>query len=234
MINISTILLVDDEENIRMLVKYNLEKAGFAVKEAADGAAALEQVHVAPFPDLILLDLMLPKIDGLEVARQIKSNNNSASIPIIMLTAKSSEIDKVLGLELGADDYITKPFSPKELVARVKAVLRRCQSVNGSKEILTIGALTIDPIDYRAALNGVLLDLTPKEFELLYLFVLNPNQALSRETLLTKIWGYEYLGDTRTIDVHMRHLRYKLSGEPSVAEAFETVRGIGYRFNSKK
>ena len=234
MINISTILLVDDEENIRMLVKYNLEKAGFAVKEAADGAAALEQVHVAPFPDLVLLDLMLPKIDGLEVARQIKSNNNSASIPIIMLTAKSSEIDKVLGLELGADDYITKPFSPKELVARVKAVLRRCQSVNGSKEILTIGALTIDPIDYRAALNGVLLDLTPKEFELLYLFVLNPNQALSRETLLTKIWGYEYLGDTRTIDVHMRHLRYKLSGEPSVAEAFETVRGIGYRFNSKK
>ena len=112
--------------------------------------------------------------------------------------------------------------------------LRRCQSVNGSKDILTIGALTIDPIDYRAALNGVLLDLTPKEFELLYLFVLNPNQALSRETLLTKIWGYEYLGDTRTIDVHMRHLRYKLSGEPSVAEAFETVRGIGYRFNSKK
>ncbi len=234
MINISTILLVDDEENIRMLVKYNLEKAGFTVKEAADGSAALEQVHVAPFPDLVLLDLMLPKIDGLEVARQIKSNNNSASIPIIMLTAKSTEIDKVLGLELGADDYITKPFSPKELVARVKAVLRRCQSVNGSKEILTIGALTIDPIDYRAALNGVLLDLTPKEFELLYLFVLNPNQALSRETLLTKIWGYEYLGDTRTIDVHMRHLRYKLSGEPSVAEAFETVRGIGYRFNSKK
>lgn len=214
-----------------MLVKYNLEKAGFTVEEATDGEEALKSLHATPFPALILLDLMLPKIDGLEVARQTKSNHATAGVPIIMLTAKSTEVDKILGLELGADDYITKPFSPAELVARVKAVLRRCQSLDVAKDTITLGALAIDPVDYRATLNGVLLDLTPKEFELLYLFVLNPNQALSRETLLTKIWGYEYLGDTRTIDVHMRHLRFKLASEPKIADAFETVRGIGYRFN---
>ena len=214
-----------------MLVKYNLEKAGYTVSEAADGQEALALMEKPPLPDLVLLDLMLPQIDGLETARRLKGSRLTAGVPIIMLTAKSSEADKVLGLELGADDYMSKPFSPAELTARVKAVLRRCRRPDDVKKVLTLGPLVIDTVAYRASLAGEPLELTPKEFELLYFLVLHQHQALTRENLLTQIWGYEYLGDTRTIDVHIRHLRFKLSSVPSLATSLETVRGIGYRFN---
>lgn len=223
------ILVVDDEDNIRELLKFSLEKNGFVVKEASDGEQAL-MVLSNYIPDLIILDLMLPKIDGLEICRRIKSNSNTAGIPIIMLTARAEEIDKVLGLELGADDYITKPFSPREVVARVKAVLRRLVNVNTNTGELVIGDLKINFIAYEVYLTGNKLELTPKEYELLKLFVTNPGRVFSREQLLEKIWGYEYYGDTRTVDVHIRHLRVKLEGSSQLALAIETVRGVGYRF----
>lgn len=223
------ILVVDDEDNIRELLKFSLEKNGFVVKEASDGEQAL-MVLSNYIPDLIILDLMLPKIDGLEICRRIKSNSNTAGIPIIMLTARAEEIDKVLGLELGADDYITKPFSPREVVARVKAVLRRLVNVNTNTGELVIGDLKINFIAYEVYLTGNKLELTPKEYELLKLFVTNPGRVFSREQLLEKIWGYEYYGDTRTVDVHIRHLRAKLEGSSQLALAIETVRGVGYRF----
>ncbi len=223
------ILVVDDEDNIRELLKFSLEKNGFVVKEASDGEQALT-VLSNYIPDLIILDLMLPQIDGLEVCRRIKSNSNTAGIPIIMLTARAEEIDKVLGLELGADDYITKPFSPREVVARVKAVLRRLVNVNTNTGELVIGDLKINFIAYEVYLTGKKLELTPKEYELLKLFVTNPGRVFSREQLLEKIWGYEYYGDTRTVDVHIRHLRAKLESSSQLALAIETVRGVGYRF----
>ncbi len=224
------ILIVDDEANIRMLLKFNLEKAGYQVVEADNGKKALELV-AEENPQLVLLDLMLPGIDGLEVCRQLKSSPSSSCLPIIMLTAKGEEVDKVLGLELGADDYLTKPFAPRELLARIKAVLRRSTiPVAPSVEVLSVGELTINTTSYEAFLSGTRLELTPKEFDLLLLFISHPSQAFSREKLLEDIWGYEYYGDTRTVDVHIRHLRAKLASVPSLAEAIETVRGVGYRF----
>lgn len=226
------VLLVDDEANIRTLVSFNLSKAGYETLEAGDGQAALALVH-SHQPDLILLDLMLPGMDGLEVCRQLKGNKSTSSIPIIMLTAKSEEIDRVIGLELGADDYITKPFSQRELLARVKAVLRRVQlPANQKSEELVIGSeLRINYAQYAVYLQNERLELTPKEYELLKLLAQNSQQAFSREQLLEKIWGYEYYGDTRTVDVHIRHLRAKLAAVPSIANALTTVRGVGYRFH---
>lgn len=228
------ILVVDDEENIRMLLKYNLEKDGYEVLEAADGEEGLKLAK-AERPNLMLLDLMLPKIDGLEVCRQLKGTLETSSLPIIMLTAKSDEVDKVIGLELGADDYLAKPFSPRELLARIKAVLRRSAPLPSSKqkENIVISDLVINPLSYEAFLKGNKLELTPKEFELLLLFTTHPTHAFSREKLLEDIWCYEYFGDTRTVDVHIRHLRAKLSASPSISEAIETVRGVGYRFKLK-
>ncbi|MEG1345769.1 MAG: response regulator transcription factor [Acidaminococcaceae bacterium] len=224
------VLLVDDEENIRMLVRFNLEKAGYAVVEAADGVTALDAVRTEA-PNLVLLDLMLPGLDGLEVCRLLKSKPQTAGLPIIMLTAKSEEIDRVLGLELGADDYLTKPFGQRELVARVKAVLRRSQGADKTcGHEVVFGELRLNRQQYAAYLGEEQLALTPKEFELLKLLTENPGQAFSREQLLTQLWGYEYYGDTRTVDVHVRHLRAKLERIPHIAQALATVRGIGYRF----
>ncbi|MEG0831211.1 MAG: response regulator transcription factor [Acidaminococcaceae bacterium] len=224
------VLLVDDEENIRMLVRFNLEKAGYAVVEAADGVTALDAVRTEA-PNLVLLDLMLPGLDGLEVCRLLKSKPQTAGLPIIMLTAKSEEIDRVLGLELGADDYLTKPFGQRELVARVKAVLRRSQGADKTCDHeVVFGELRLNRQQYAAYLGEEQLALTPKEFELLKLLTENPGQAFSREQLLTQLWGYEYYGDTRTVDVHVRHLRAKLERIPHIAQALATVRGIGYRF----
>lgn len=222
------ILVIDDEENIRELLRFNLVKAGYEVVLAATGDQALQ--FVQDKVELVVLDLMLPGMDGLEVCRQIKSNRMTADIPIIMLTARNEEIDKVLGLEMGADDYMIKPFSPRELVARIKAVLRRSAKVQMGGEFI-VGALKINFTSYEAFLDGERLELTPKEYELLKLFVTNDGKAFTREQLLDQIWGYEYYGDTRTVDVHIRHLRAKLSAVPSIADAIETVRGIGYRFN---
>lgn len=223
-----TILIVDDEASIRELIAFNLEKAGYQIKAAEDGYQALQAVDRKT--DLIILDLMLPGIDGLDVCRRLKGDQQTACIPIIMLTAKNDEIDKILGLELGADDYLTKPFSPRELVARVKAVLRRSAKDNLPMGELVIGKLKMNFSSYEVFLNQELVELTPKEYELLKLFITNIGKAYSREQLLDKIWGYEYYGDTRTVDVHIRHLRAKLEKDTTVAAAIETVRGVGYRF----
>ncbi|WP_337437271.1 response regulator transcription factor, partial [Mitsuokella jalaludinii] len=207
------ILVVDDEASIRELLTFNLKKNGYSVETAADGREALAK---AAGMDLVLLDIMLPEVDGLEVCRRLKADPQTSGIPIIMLTAKAEEIDRVLGLELGADDYVVKPFSMRELLARVKAVLRRSakdsQSEKGREETLKIGGLRLDFSSYQAWLHDEPIALTPKEYELLKLLVTNPGRAFSRDELLERIWGYEYYGDTRTVDVHIRHLRAKLKG----------------------
>ena len=225
----SKILIVDDEINIRELIKFNLEKSGYKVIEADDGQRAINLAK-AEKPELIVLDLMLPGMDGLEVCRIVKNSRETAAIPIIMLTAKSEEIDKVIGLELGADDYLTKPFSPRELLARIKAVLRRSHKESPVGGELVLGKLRLNFSRYEAYLGTVKLELTPKEYEMLKLFVTNTGKVFTREQLLEKVWGYEYFGDTRTVDVHVRHLRVKLGQENEAAEAIETVRGVGYRF----
>ena len=225
------ILVVDDEASIRELLSFNLKKNGYSVETAADGREALAK---AAGMDLVLLDIMLPEVDGLEVCRRLKADPQTSGIPIIMLTAKAEEIDRVLGLELGADDYVVKPFSMRELLARVKAVLRRfakdSQNEKGREETLKIGGLRLDFSSYQAWLHDEPIALTPKEYELLKLLVTNPGRAFTRDELLDRIWGYEYYGDTRTVDVHIRHLRAKLKGDENISKAIETVRGIGYRF----
>ena len=225
------ILVVDDEASIRELLTFNLKKNGYEVTAAADGREALAK---AAGMDLVLLDIMLPEVDGLEVCRRLKADPQTSGIPIIMLTAKAEEIDRVLGLELGADDYVVKPFSMRELLARVKAVLRRSakdsQTEKGREETLKIGGLRLDFSSYQAWLHDEPIALTPKEYELLKLLVTNPGRAFTRDELLERIWGYEYYGDTRTVDVHIRHLRAKLKDDENISKAIETVRGIGYRF----
>jgi len=225
------IVIVDDEANIRSLVRFNLEKEGYTVFEAGDGISAL---HLArkEHPELIVLDLMLPEIDGLEVCRVLKNQRETSGIAIIMLTAKEAEIDKILGLEMGADDYLTKPFSPRELLARIKAVLRRVQKEPPAGGQLIAGRLKFNLNSYEVYLDQEKLELTPKEYELLKLLVSNVDKAYTREELLDKVWGYEYYGDTRTVDVHVRHLRMKLAAAPEISEAIETVRGVGYKFHS--
>jgi two-component system alkaline phosphatase synthesis response regulator PhoP len=179
-----------------------------------------------------LLDLMLPKMDGLEVCRTLKGNPATSALPIIMLTARSEEIDKVIGLELGADDYMTKPFSPRELVARVRAVLRRSQKEASLPGELSVGRLRFNFSRYEVHMGEDKLELTPKEYELLKMLATNLGKVFTRELLLEKVWGYEYFGDSRTVDVHVRHLRAKLAADPETAEAIETVRGFGYRFRN--
>ena len=224
----SKVLIVEDEANIRQLVKYNLEKESFQVIEAEDGLQGL-RLAKAEKPDLVLLDLMLPQMEGLEVCRSLKGNQATAALPIIMLTAKSEEIDKVIGLELGADDYMTKPFSPRELVARVKAVLRRSQKEAALPGELSVGRLRFNFSRYEVHMGNAKLELTPKEYELLKMLATNLGKVFTREQLLEKVWGYEYFGDTRTVDVHVRHLRAKMSTDPETADALETIRGFGYR-----
>ncbi len=225
----TTILVVDDEELILELLRFNLEKEGYLVCVAKDGQEALECVKKVR-PDLIVLDLMLPGMDGLEVCRRIRSVQSFQQIPIIMLTAKGEEFDKVLGLELGADDYMTKPFSPRELLARIKARLRRINLPEEADSLVTRGDLRIDVKEFRVYVRGAETELTPKEFELLRVLVTYPGKVYSRDELLERIWGYEYDGDTRTVDVHVRHLRLKIERDPSNPEYIETLRGIGYRF----
>lgn len=222
------ILAVDDDDSIRELLELQLTRNGYEALTAADGREALDKASGA---DLILLDVMLPGIDGFEICRRLKANLVLRAVPIIMLTAKAEEIDKVLGLELGADDYLVKPFSIRELLARVKAVLRRSQnSQPAAEQQLIVGELVLDFQSYTARIGDQRLALTPKEYELLKLLVTNPGRAFLRDELLERIWGYEYYGDTRTVDVHIRHLRAKLAAAPELAAGIETVRGIGYRF----
>lgn len=223
-----TILIVDDEDAIRELIHFTMEKNGYRTMEASDGEEALRLAQQA-MPSLIILDLMLPEADGMEVCRRLKMSPVTAGIPIVMLTAKDDEIDKVLGLEMGADDYMTKPFSTRELAARVKAVLRR-GGVSVPTGELRIGSLRFDFTRYEAYLSEAKMSLTPKEYELLKFFVTHIGKVYTRDELLEKIWGYEYFGDTRTVDVHVRHLRAKLSSDAQLANAITTVRGVGYSF----
>ena len=223
------ILVVDDEKPISDIVKFNLEKEGYDVVTAYDGEEAIAKVTEED-PDLILLDLMLPKVDGLEVARQVRKDHDT---PIIMLTAKDSEIDKVLGLELGADDYVTKPFSNRELVARVKANLRRtsaapAQEVDDEHQELTVVDLTIHPDAYTVSKRGDNIELTHREFELLHYLARHLGQVMTREHLLQTVWGYDYFGDVRTVDVTVRRLREKIEDHPSHPEWLVTRRGVGY------
>lgn len=226
------ILVVDDEKSIVELIKFNLEREGFKVITAFNGYEALEKARNEK-PELIILDVMLPGIDGIEVCRSLSSDSNTRQIPIIMLSARTEEVDKVLGLEMGADDYITKPFSPRELIARVKARIRRTQSMQSdiaSRDAkLVIGDLVIDCDRFEVTVNGKKVDLTPKEFELLRFLAEEPGKVLSREYLLEKIWGYDFIGDSRTVDVHIRHIRQKLEKVPGSPNFIETVRGVGYR-----
>ncbi len=219
------ILLVEDDAALRETLAYNLDKSGYQVFTAADGVKALDVARETE-PDLVLLDLMLPELDGLSVCRALREQYN---IPIIMLTARTGEVDKIVGLDAGADDYVTKPFSLGELLARVRAALRRAPSTTVSDR-LNSGNLSLDLISRRATLDGVELLLSPKEFSLLAELVRNKGAVLSRDLLLTRVWGFDYYGDTRTVDVHIRWLREKIEADPSKPERIQTVRGIGYRF----
>lgn len=221
------VLVVDDEVSIVKLVEYNLTQADYEVLTADNGMKALEMVR-AERPDLIVLDLMLPGLNGMEVCQRLK--REGFTIPIIMLTAKDDEVDRILGLEMGADDYVTKPFSPRELIARVKAVLRRSGDEPGHiGGVYTCGAITIDANKYEVTARGERIDLTPREFELLLYLAKNMGRVLSRDHLLDKVWGYEFAGDTRIVDVHISHLRDKLEMDPKNPEHIRTVRGVGYK-----
>ena len=231
-----TILIVDDEQPIVDILVYNLKKEGYNTIEASDGMTAVD-IALEKKPDLILLDIMLPKLDGLSVCKRIK---NSLNVPIIMLTAKDSEIDKILGLELVADDYITKPFSVRELVARVKANLRKIDAVaaiqmpsnveeNKKKENkIVVGDLELDLDKFEVKVRGEVIDLTLREFEVLKFLASQPEQVITRETLLEKVWGYEYYGDIRTVDVTVRRIREKIEKDTSIPKILMTRRGVGY------
>lgn len=233
------ILVIEDEANIQELLKYNLEKNGYKVTVVDNGIDGLEEA-LASAPDLILLDLMLPGLDGLEVCKKLRMEKSTKKIPIFMLTAKSEELDKVLGLELGADDYITKPFSIKELIARIRAVMRRIgeEKVNELHEeeetkTLKVNDIEIDCDKYEVRKKGEKVALTLKEFELLKILLVNKGKVLTRDFLLDKIWGYDYAGETRTVDVHIRHVRQKLEDEEGSSQLIETIRGVGYRLISE-
>ena len=224
------ILVVDDEEHIVELIKYNLLSSGYDVITCNNGIDAVNLV-INERPNLILLDLMIPRKDGYDVCKEIRTKSEVKNISIIMLTAKSEEFDKILGLELGADDYITKPFSVRELLARVKAVLRRVGAKEEQSDIMVFGDLSANFEKREIRIKGKKIDLTLKEFELLEMLIKNRGKILRREMLLDKIWGYEYIGETRTVDVHIRYLRKKIEDDDKKPKFIETIRGVGYRFN---
>lgn len=231
------VLVVDDEQSIVTLLKYNLETAGYIVDVAYDGEEALKKVKEVK-PELIVLDVMLPKKDGIEVCKTIRSDKNLVSI--LMLTAKDDEFDRVLGLELGADDYMTKPFSPREVVARVKAILRRSQIANEvvkddvEDEDIVIDNIRIRPEFFEVYRDDTLLELTPKEFELLLYLIERQGRVITREHMLNSVWNYEFAGDSRIVDVHISHLRDKLEENPKQPKLIKTVRGLGYKLERPK
>lgn len=231
----NTILVVDDEEHILELISYNLENSGYKVVRAETGEVALELLDQNEI-DLALLDLMLPGMDGIEVLRNIRSHSKYKKLPVIILTAKSDEISKVIGLEVGADDYLAKPFGVHELIARIKAVLRRTEgtlSKSGavSEEKIVIDQLTINKTRRTVIINDKEVELSLKEFELLYFLAKNKGIVFSRDTLLEKIWGYDYYGETRTVDVHIRNLRKKIEIDDNNPIYIKTIRGVGYKFS---
>lgn len=225
--SIGKVLIVDDDENICEVIKMYVENSGYNTRVCNNGRAA-EEVFLEYRPDLVLLDIMLPNIDGIDVLKWIRKDYET---PVIMLTAKGETFDKVLGLELGADDYIVKPFEPKEMLARMKAVLRRYNIDNENKEVLNFEQLTIDINSYTVVYKDEDIKMPPKEFELLYYLAGNKNRVFTREQLLCEVWGYDYPGDSRTVDVHVKRLREKLQGGPNWQ--IETVWGVGYKFEVK-
>lgn len=230
------VLVVDDEQSIVTLLQYNLQQSGFEVVTAYDGEEGLEKIF-SEKPDIVVLDLMLPKMDGVEVCKSVRNEKNQ--VPILMLTAKDDEFDKVLGLELGADDYMTKPFSPREVIARIKAILRRSNTVKNvedekdNKEVI-IGKIKVLPEHFEAYRNDELLDLTPKEFELLIYLIERQGRVITREHMLNSVWNYEFAGDSRIVDVHISHLREKIEENPKQPQYIKTVRGLGYKLESPK
>lgn len=234
-----TILIVDDEQPIREMLVCNLEKEGYKTIEAADGITA-EKIALEQKPDLILLDIMLPKLDGISVCKRVK---NVLNIPIVMLTARDTEIDKILGLELGADDYVTKPFSIRELIARIKANLRKVEAVSKTRtenvtypsrgNKITVNDLELDLDKFEVKVRGEIIDLTVREFEVIKFLASQPGQVVTRETLLEKVWGYEYYGDIRTVDVTVRRIREKIEKDTSTPKILITKRGVGYYIASK-
>ena len=230
-----SVLVVEDEENLLEALRYNLEREGYQVHTAADGGDGLELARQLN-PSLVLLDIMLPTLDGFEVCRILR---RESEVPILILTAKGEEVDRVVGLELGADDYITKPFSIRELVARVRNTLRRAQYLDAGPppasatepDAYRVGSLEIDLNRHEARLAGAPLNLKPKEFDLLALLTANPGRAFTRDQILEKVWGYDYVGQTRTVDVYVSWLREKLQADPTTARSIVTIRGVGYRLD---
>lgn len=239
------VLVVDDEQSIVKLLEFNLNKEGFAVETAMDGVTAYEMAKTGAY-DMIILDLMLPEMDGMEVCRRLRME--PVETPILMLTAKDAEIEKILGLELGADDYMTKPFSPREVVARIRAILRRAKATHGSeskavsddslvvspihkrKRYIEAGPIAIDTETFTVKVNGKSIEMTPKEYELLKYMVGHKNRTVARDRLLQQIWSFDYRGGTRIVDVHISHLREKIEEDPKNPDYIKTVRGFGYRF----
>ncbi|HEX3053336.1 MAG TPA: response regulator transcription factor [Aggregatilineaceae bacterium] len=221
-----TILLVEDDDTLRKTLAYNLSKEEYKVIQSGDGAEALTLARDKS-PDLIVLDVMLPSLDGLSVCRILR---NESEVPIVMLTARGSEVDRIVGLEIGADDYIVKPFSLGEFLARIRAILRRTPSARGVADKLESGDLTLDLIARKVLRNGSELRMTHKEFDLLATLMRNQGAVLSRDLLLERVWGYDYSGQTKTVDVHVRWLREKVENDPSNPQRIVTVRGVGYRF----
>ena len=225
-----TVLVIEDEENLRDTIRHNLEREGFDVRTAADGEVGLEAA-LSYRPDVVMLDLMLPQLDGLEVCRALRRRSN---VPILMLTAKGEEIDKVVGLELGADDYVTKPVGMRELMARVRALLRRPHEASPgprSAEVLRSGDLEVDRAAHVVRKAGAVIEVRPREFDLLALLLANPGRAYTREQILSSLWGHNYVGDERTVDVHVRWLREKIEDDPAQPTRIVTLRGVGYRFD---
>ncbi|MEK3798134.1 response regulator transcription factor [Peribacillus sp. FSL H8-0477] len=235
---VKKILVVDDEQSIVTLLQYNLEQAGFSVLTASDGEEGLRLASIET-PDLMVLDLMLPKLDGIEVCKRLRQQK--IMVPILMLTARDDEFDKVLGLELGADDYMTKPFSPREVVARVKAILRRMEiqapvkeDKETDEELIKLSGLEIFPERYEAYFESSLLELTPKEFELLLYLARYKGKVLTRDQLLSAVWNYDFAGDTRIVDVHISHLREKIEHDTRKPLYIKTIRGLGYKLEEPK
>jgi DNA-binding response OmpR family regulator len=223
------ILVVEDERDIAELVVHYLRREGYLAERVGDGRTALARIDKS-IPDLVVLDLMLPGMDGLEVCRRVRRNDRTMTIPIIMLTAKGEETDKIVGLEMGADDYLTKPFSPKELVARVKALLRRSKREETTRTSFEYGRIALDTARHEVTDGGREIRLTAKEFGLLEAFLQSKGRVLTRDFLLSSVWGYDFPGSTRTVDVHVRHLREKI---PVLADAIVTIKNIGYKLREE-
>ena len=226
------VLVVEDDKDIVELVKYNLEKEGYQVAASADGATGLAQIRKNP-PDLLILDLMLPKLSGLDICKDVRRDTSLNRLPILILTAKGEEADRVVGLELGADDYVTKPFSPRELAARVKALLRRTEPATPSEKPIEIGALRIDPASYRVTRAGKPVPMSTLEFRLLYFLAARPNRVFTRDQLLDGVWGTERFVTPRSVDVYVRRLREKIELDPQRPAYMKTIRGAGYLFETR-